>query len=47
MEAYDQGSCGTVPFFINTETDRIICEETSYEELKQWASLPAAGVDLK
>ncbi|MCL5733280.1 MAG: thioredoxin domain-containing protein [Patescibacteria group bacterium] len=33
MNEYDKGSCGGVPFFINTETNNIICGEAPYEEL--------------
>ena len=33
----DQGLCGGVPFFFNTETKEFICGETSYEKLKEWA----------
>ena len=36
-EGYDKGKCGGVPFFYNTKTDKFICGEASYEELKQWA----------
>ncbi|MBI4119640.1 MAG: thioredoxin family protein [Parcubacteria group bacterium] len=38
MEQYDKGFCGGVPFFFNTETGDYICGETSYEELKRWAT---------
>ena len=38
MERYDKGYCGGVPFFINTKTGKWICGETSYENLKKWAS---------
>lgn len=37
LEEYDKGRCGGVPFFINTETDKIICGEAPYEELKNLA----------
>lgn len=37
MEEYDKGACGGVPFFINTETGKTICGESTYEELKAWA----------
>ncbi len=37
MDGYDQGKCGGVPFFVNTETNATICGEASYEELKAWA----------
>ena len=35
MEGYDKGRCGGVPFFINTDTDDVICGEAPYEELKK------------
>lgn len=37
MVEYDKSYCGGVPFFINTDTNAIICGEVSYEELKAWA----------
>mgnify|MGYP001600202552 FL=1 len=37
MQEYDKGLCGGVPFFINTDTGKHICGESSYEELKKWA----------
>ena len=37
MAECDKGTCGGVPFFINTETGKTICGECSYEELKEWA----------
>lgn len=37
LKEYDKGSCGGVPFFINTETDKTICGATDYETLKEWA----------
>jgi hypothetical protein len=37
MREYDKGLCGGVPFFINTENEKYICGETSYEELKKLA----------
>lgn len=37
LEKYDRGRCGGVPFFINTDTDKFICGEASYEELKNLA----------
>lgn len=39
MEGYDNGRCGGVPFFVNTDTDAIICGEAPYEELKNWAGV--------
>ena len=38
LSDYDKGRCGGVPFFINTETDKFICGEASYEELKNLAT---------
>lgn len=37
MGQFDEGYCGGVPFFINTKTNKWICGEASYEELKAWA----------
>ena len=37
LKEYDKGSCGGVPFFINTETNEAICGEADYETLKGWA----------
>ncbi len=34
---YDKGSCGGVPFCINTDTGASICGETTYEGLEKWA----------
>jgi hypothetical protein len=39
MEGYDKGRCGGVPFFINTDTDAMICGEVPYEDLKSWAGV--------
>lgn len=39
LEEYDKNGCGGVPFFINTETGKTICGETTYEELKKWAGV--------
>lgn len=39
MESYDQGKCGGVPFYINTETGSTICGEVSYEDVKIWAGV--------
>ncbi len=33
----DQDRCGGVPFFYNTQTEKWICGEASYEILKAWA----------
>ena len=37
MEEYDKGLCGGVPFFYNTESNKWICGEATYDELKSWA----------
>ncbi len=37
MQEYDKGICGGVPFYFNTETQKGICGEVSYEDLKKWA----------
>ncbi len=34
MDNLDKGRCGGVPFYINLQTDKWICGETSYDELK-------------
>jgi len=41
LEEYDKGVCGGVPFFINTETGKTICGESTYEELLAWAGAKA------
>ncbi len=33
----DKGLCGGIPFFYNTKTNKWICGEDSYENLKKWA----------
>ncbi len=37
LHTYDKGYCGGVPFFVNPETNRWICGEASYDELKSLA----------
>ncbi|MEY4744575.1 MAG: hypothetical protein RL272_520, partial [Candidatus Parcubacteria bacterium] len=37
LAKYDQGLCGGVPFFFNTESGKHICGATAYDELKAWA----------
>mgnify|MGYP001585918068 FL=1 len=37
MGEYDRGRCGGVPFYVNTDTDKFICGEDSYENLKKLA----------
>jgi thiol-disulfide isomerase/thioredoxin len=34
---YDDGSCGGIPFFYNTENRESLCGEVTYQELKEWA----------
>jgi len=38
MDEYDKDYCGGVPFFFNTKTNKWICGETGYEDLKRWAT---------
>lgn len=38
MDEYDKNYCGGVPFFFNTKTNKWICGETGYEDLKRWAT---------
>ena len=33
----DKNFCGGVPFFYNTKTEKWICGDVTYEELKAWA----------
>lgn len=33
--------CGGIPFYYNEETKRWLCGEVTYEELREWAGLPA------
>jgi hypothetical protein len=39
MMELDKGDdmCGGVPFFLNQNTGKTICGETTYEEIKKWA----------
>jgi hypothetical protein len=37
-EDIDDGVCGGVPFFYNTDTDQWICGETGYKNLEKWAT---------
>ena len=37
FEEMDKGECGGVPLFVNTNTGKKICGETSFEKLKTWA----------
>jgi thiol-disulfide isomerase/thioredoxin len=36
-QEYDQGFCGGVPFFYNTETKDWLCGSTDYDTFKHWA----------
>lgn len=38
MEQFDKGLCGGVPFFFNKKTGKWICGETSYDNVKRWAT---------
>lgn len=37
LQEFDDGKCGGVPFFYNTDSDEFICGETDLETLKAWA----------
>jgi len=39
LENLDKGEnmCGGVPFFLNQNTNKTICGEASYKEIKNWA----------
>jgi thiol-disulfide isomerase/thioredoxin len=39
LSEHDDGTCGGVPFFVNTETGSKICGEVEYEDLKIWAGI--------
>jgi len=34
---FDDGKCGGVPFFYNTDSDEWICGEADMETLRKWA----------
>lgn len=36
MKEFDDGKCGGVPFFYNTETGEWICGEAEEDELENW-----------
>jgi hypothetical protein len=38
LAAHDDGFCGGVPFFINTDTGARICGAVAYEGLVEWAA---------
>lgn len=37
MKEYDDGLCGGVPFFYNTDSKQFICGAVDYDVLKKWA----------
>ena len=37
QQELDDGKCGGVPFFYNTESDERICGEANLDKLKSWA----------
>jgi thiol-disulfide isomerase/thioredoxin len=37
MQEYSKDRCEGVPFLFNTVTEKFICGEGTYEELKEWA----------
>lgn len=37
MKEFDNGLCGGVPFFFNSESKQFICGSTDFETLKAWA----------
>ena len=37
QQEYSKGRCDGVPFFLNTDTDKFICGEAEYEDLKDLA----------
>lgn len=41
MQKYDLASCGGVPFFFNTKTEKFICGEADYNDLLVWAKTDA------
>lgn len=38
QQELDDGKCGGVPFFYNTESEQWICGEADMETLKTWAT---------
>lgn len=36
LQQYDKDYCGGIPFFYNTKSNKWICGEASYEDLKAW-----------
>lgn len=39
VEKLDDGSCGGIPFFYNTDTKKWLCGEVTYTEIKEWAGV--------
>ena len=37
-EQFDDGFCGSVPFFYNKKTGKKLCGSVNYDKLKEWAS---------
>lgn len=37
LKEYDQGMCGGVPFFYNTESKKFLCGSVSKAEILTWA----------
>lgn len=35
--SFDDGKCGGVPFFINTQTNEFICGAADEDRIRQWA----------
>lgn len=42
LETYDKDCCGGVPFFYNTETQKWLCGEVTYDALLSWAGKNAS-----
>jgi thiol-disulfide isomerase/thioredoxin len=38
-QKFDDGKCGGVPFFYNTETEDFVCGETDMDRLREWAGV--------
>jgi thiol-disulfide isomerase/thioredoxin len=43
LEELDAGKCGGIPFFWNTKTEKWICGNCEYDQLKEWAGGSAAS----
>lgn len=46
QQEYDNGVCGGVPFYFNTESKAAICGEVDYETLKAWAEGKPGNIEL-